>query len=233
MQYKNDFIKLGVEHANELLNDFFSSGKELKLKRREPIIHMDEQLKYVYWIKRGVVNSYSHGDSGNTVSHYYFKHNELFPATALFDKMPKEVGFSAFTDATVMCRKVDDVIQFMHDEPECMYTLLDELTTSTERIATLNTAPAEQRIAKWLATLMNRFGHVEDNHVLLSLGMTIQEFADGIRLSRESAGKILNNFEGEGIIIMGHKRMIIYPEKLNSYMEYSSSSRVTMSPSHS
>jgi CRP-like cAMP-binding protein len=147
----------------------------------------------------------------------------------LFDKMPREVGFNAFTDATVLRKDVDDVIQFILDEPKCMYSLLDELTTSTERIATLNTGPAEQRIVKWLYTLMSRFGHLEDNHVVLSLGMTIQEFADGIRLSRESAGKILNNLENEGVIVMGHRRMIIYPEKLEVYTEHLSSPRSTLS----
>lgn len=212
---------MDLDKAAKILRSFFEEGEELKFAKRTPIIHMNENSDHAYLITRGVVTVFSYDDTGATVIHYLFKENEIFPQYQLFSEAHYEVGFSAFTEVTVMRRRFTELKSFLGDNPLALAEILKQQTTIFDRVVTLNTAPAEKRLAKWLMTLSDRFGDQKDGHVDVGLSTTVQEFADCVRLSRESTGKILKNLECEGAIIMGRQRIIVFPNKLEEFVSAS------------
>jgi CRP-like cAMP-binding protein len=210
---------MGIEGANVLLNSFFDTGKDIHYGRREQIISINEQSKYVYWVKAGLVSAFSQGDQGNTVIYYLYKENEIFPLTQLFGSMLCNVGFAAFRNVTIKRKLSLDFLSFLDGEPRALLAVMTQQNMAYARILAVNNGSAEQRLINLLLILTTRFGIKNDDHIVINLNMTIQEFADNIRLSRESTGKIFKKLENDGAIIMGRQRLLVNREKLMAYLE--------------
>ena len=210
---------MDTSEATAILASFFASGNEFSFKRRSPIIHIHEHSKYVYWIMKGVVRAYSYSPGGDTVVHYLDKKGELFPLNQLFENASLEIGYAAFNDTIVQRKLFSELFTLLRDQPLTLMALLEQEGDVYDRIMTLNTNPAEKRLAKWLLNLCGQFGNAQDERVDIDLAATVQELADCVRLSRESAGKILHDLECDGSVIVGSQHIMIYPQRLRDYIQ--------------
>lgn len=77
----------------------------------------------------------------------------------------------------------------------------------------LDLGSAEQPVAYRLITLGYRFGQldVSGEFYRIRIVITIQELADMIRLSYETTGKVLADFEANGYIAYGRQKVVVYP----------------------
>jgi CRP-like cAMP-binding protein len=210
---------MDIGEANILLDSFFDTGNDVHYAQREQIISINEQSKYVYWIKEGIVSAFAHGDQGNTIVYYLYKENEIFPLTQLFGSMLSNIGFASFRKVTVKRKLVLDFLDLLDSEPHALTAVMTQQNLAYARILALNNGSAEQRLINLLLIMAMRFGVKSKTHFEVNLNMTIQEFADNIRLTRESTGKILKKLEHDGAIIMGRQRMLVDREKLTAYLE--------------
>jgi CRP-like cAMP-binding protein len=202
------------EAGTKLLDEFFASGKKMQFKRRQSVIQISDEPKFIYRIESGVISAFTYGESGNTVIHFLYKPGELFPVSQFYAPEKVVAGYSAFTDVSVYRKNFDEFLKYAKENSDVLWPIVRQQSIIYERIINLNIGPAKLRLVKWLMILCGRFGVNNGGHVDVNLPVTIQELADSIRLSRESTGKMLKELEKDGCVILGRQRLVVYPDKL-------------------
>jgi CRP-like cAMP-binding protein len=210
---------MDVDKAHKQLTSFFATGKELSFERRGTIIGYGESVTHAYLITEGCVKVMSYTASGSERIHYLYGPGELFPVTWLFGPKKFEISFTALSKVTIQQKPIKDVIEYFEKEPYALLAVLDQQSAAYGRIINLNLGTAEQRLAYRLITMASRFGKCEGDHYVVTLPLTMQELADMVRLTRETAGKIIAKFEQKGYVIFGRQQILIYPEELKKLSE--------------
>lgn len=205
---------MDTKKAHQLLESFFATGKEMRFDRRSIIIGHGADPTHAYLITEGCVKVISYTGNGSERIQFLYGVGDLFPATWIFDQWQYDVGFTALTNVTLRQKPLGEVKQFFENEPYALGAMLDQQTAGYGRIINLNLGTAEQRMAYSLMTLAQRFGKREGDRYVVTLPFTVQELADMVRLTRETAGKVIAKFEQEGNVIFGRQQMLIYPDKL-------------------
>jgi CRP-like cAMP-binding protein len=208
-----------IQKAKALLAGFFANGKELRFKAKEPIIHIGELSKNAYRIKSGTVKVVSYTESGSEQILHIYKAGEVFPISAVFNSIYENTGFYAFTDAAVQAKPFNEMLDFLEKEPYSLISIFRQQSFVYGELLNVSIVPAERRVICRLLHFAERFGVENSGHIIIKLPMTIQEFAQTVRLSRETAGKILRGLEDNGAIVMSRQRIIVYEDKLRSLLE--------------
>ena len=210
---------MDLDRSDTLLSNFFKTGKKLNFNKKDTIIKYDDTHSGVYYIESGTVKVVTHTKSGTERIHYIYKENELFPLSYVLGNKDYDITFVAFTD-TVMSRKsIDEFIKFLKDEPYSMYSIIQQQMQVYDRIFNLNLAPSLRRVITHLQSLADRFGVKQGDEIVIELPITIQAFADNIRLSREKTGKILSDLEDEDCIMFNRRKIILYPKNLEIFIK--------------
>lgn len=210
---------MDTKRAHLLLESFFATGKELHIDRRGTIVGHGADATHAFLIEEGCVKVISYTRSGNERIQFLYGPGDLFPASWIFGPRFYELGFTALTKVTLRQKPLAEVRQFFEDQPYALAAILDQQTSGYGRIINLNLGTAEQRMAYSLMTLAQRFGKREGDHFVVTLPFTVQELADMIRLTRETAGKVIAKFEQDGNLIFGRQQILIYPDKLKKLAE--------------
>jgi CRP-like cAMP-binding protein len=208
---------MDVNQAVKLIDDFFATGKELRFNRKEAIIAHDKISENAFWITSGAVKVSTLTDSSKEQVHHIYKDNEMFPISWMLHKNRFGLGFTALTTTTVRVLPAADVLAFFAKNPSALIAVVMEQGIVYEQLIIHNIVSAEARVAASLQSLARRFGTPHEGHIIIHLPMTIQEFAESVRLSRETAGRILKCLEENGAIIMSRQRIVVYPDKLDKF----------------
>lgn len=144
---------------------------------------------------------------------------ELFPLGWLFGRPHQSVSFIAVRNVTLHAKSREDFDVFVAKDPFLLEEVISMQLNMHDRIYNLNLDNTEERVAHCILTLAHRFGVQSGQHVIIEIPLTQQEFADLVRLSRETTGKILNKFESEGYIILGRNRILADVNKLSKILE--------------
>ncbi|MDB5184109.1 MAG: nitric oxide -responding transcriptional regulator NnrR [Candidatus Saccharibacteria bacterium] len=204
--------------------EFLAGGKKAHFVRKETILRTDvSQLIGYYFIKSGFVKVVSYTSSGNERIHYIYGPTDIFPIGWSFTRPYMTVAFVAMSGVSVLKRTMKEYDDFMRSEPFLITGIIPDIINmqlkSNDRIYNLNLDNAEARVAHELLNFAIRFGVQHGEQVTIDFPLTVQELADSVRLSRESTGKILNNLEERGYIILGRRRILVYQDKLSKMLE--------------
>lgn len=213
---------MNIDKAYTLLDTFFATGRELRFKRKEIIVQIGQKPESLYWLKSGTVKAFTYSEAGNEQVHHLFKEQEIFPFSFVINRKSTDVGFAAFTEATVLVKTIDETMEFLEKEPAAMAALLQQQSGIYDRLVNLNIIPSEPRVAQSIKNLADRFGEKEGSHITIRLPLTIQELSQNVRLSRESTGKILKSFEDAGAIVMSRRSLVVFPDKLAPFYQHTS-----------
>ncbi len=211
--------KMGaLQYRNKLIK-FLETGKKLHFRRKETVLQTDpSRIEGYYWITKGYVKVCSYTKSGTERIHYIYGPYDLFPIGWTFNRPHMEVSFVAINDVEVTTKTSDEFNEFIRGEPFIMTEIIHLKLSMHDQIYNLNLDSAEERVAHKILTFAFRFGVQSGDQVTIDLPLTQQEFADSVRLSRETTSKILNDFENNGYIIIGRKKMVVYNEKLSTML---------------
>lgn len=201
---------MDTRKARKLFSEFFKTGKRQVYTRRSTIIPYNYDMTNGYMILEGCVKVVSHTENGSERIHYLYGPGEFFPVTWVLGNVTYDVEFSAFTQVTVMTKSLESIRRFFETNPISLLDLLEQQTAACGRIINLNLGDAEQRVAYRMTTLAQRFGRKVDDHFVIDMNITMQELADMVRLTRETVGKIVADFEKKGYLIMGRNKTVVY-----------------------
>jgi CRP-like cAMP-binding protein len=208
----------GSQYRNKLIT-FLETGKKLHFKRKETVLQTEPSREEgYYWIMSGYVKVCSYTKAGNERIHYIYGPYDLFPIGWTFSRPYMAVSFVAMNDVTLIRKTTDEFNDFIREEPFVMTEIVRMQLNMHDRIYNLNLDNAEERVAHKLLTFAIRFGVRSGEQVVIDIPLTQQELADTVRLSRETIGKILNDLEDKGYIILGRKRILVYNEKLSKML---------------
>jgi CRP-like cAMP-binding protein len=197
-----------------ILEKFFESGRELNFKRRQVITAIDEDPEGAYFISAGHVKAISHSRNGEETILYLYGPGEVFPVTWLFDSPIAAVVFVALDEVKIRLRSKPDFLDFVTTTPGALFPVVCQQLIPLERIYNLMRETAQDKIIHSLMTMTKRFGEPSSNHMMINIHLTQQEVASTVRVSRETAGRVLNDLEKDGVIIQGRRHIRVFPDKL-------------------
>ena len=205
------------DNRQHLIN-FFLSGGERLYKKRRVVINYSDSCNEVYMILKGSVDVVMYSKNGARRNLFIYKEGEFFPIMSVFANKGYNAGlkFIAHTDLVLRVKSIVDVKEFFEKNPNTLFSAVDQLIFIFDRVVNLYLPSAEGRLAHYLQTTAIRFGCKQEEMLVVDMPMTIQEMAENVRLSREVTGRILKKFEEANYIIIGKRRIIIYPEKLQN-----------------
>lgn len=215
-------IKYNMQNltASSNLLKFFNSGKKMTFKRGETILHMDSPpARECYCILNGYVKVVSYNKAGNERIHYIYGLNDLFPIGWLLCHPYKLVLFIAVCDVLLAIKSTAEFNEYVRKEPFSLSEVINMQLNLQDRIYNLNIDDSERRVAHRLLTLGLSYGVKDGPHIVINIPLTQQEFADTVKLSRETTGTVMISLETKGCIIIGRKRILINSEKLVELLE--------------
>ena len=202
----------------ELLENFFAQGEELKFRRRQLVTDTEGKPEGAYLIMSGHLKAVSLARNGEETILYLYGPGEVFPLTWLFDRPIASIRFVAVDDVTLKVRSKQDFLDFVLGSAGALYPVVCQQLIPLERIYNLMRDTAQEKIIYSLNTMSKRFGELSADHTMINVHLTQQELASTVRVSRETAGRVLNELEKDGVIIQGRRHIRVFPDKLTALM---------------
>ena len=167
-----------------------------------------------FWmIERGRVMACRFGRDGELTVYAVLGPGDLFGELAHFGGLPRQVDALADSDATLVHIDAAAADRLIATSPDVarwlLASLAHQLRTALDRIESDRNLSADARIARALADLARIGGAVagEDRGADADreVGVTQQELADLVGVSRVTAGQVLARLEQAGLIRRGYR----------------------------
>lgn len=188
--------------ANKV-NDFFIKYKLQYFKKGHILVQAGKDPDGVYYIVGGQIRQYDIAPSGDEVVVNMFKPPAFMPMSWAINRTSNNYFFEAFTDIVVRKAPADDVVTFLHDNPDVTFDLLSRVYKGLDgllaRLDHLMQNSARARLLLELTINTTRFGKPsEDGSYMLALHET--ELAARAGLTRETINREIKKLKSEGLV---------------------------------
>jgi len=201
------------QHLPPPLRDFFNAGTRLSYNKGQIIIRPEDEPSGVFYIDSGYVKTYSINKYGSENLHLFRKRGELFPLIWVFTKEHREVYYEAVTDAVLHRVARTSFLKFIDDNPVVMRYVLDQAIEMyrihSERLYNLQFQTAQERVVYNLVHLSNRFGSEHNKGIRIDLPIKHSDIAASLKMSRETATRILSKLEKRGYIYYEKPHVVV------------------------
>jgi len=193
------------------LEVFFSQYRLRRYSAGQVLILNGDKSEFIYYILRGKVKQYDVTYRGDEIILHVFQPPAFFPMSQAINKSVNSFIYEAETDIEIRQAPSDDVIQFIHDNPDVMYDLLSRLYKGMDailgRTVQLMSGSAKTRLIYELLEDARRFGKTQKDGTLL-LKINEKELGARAGLSRETVSRELHKIKGENILLQ-NKSIVI------------------------
>lgn len=200
----------------ELLVDFFRTGKHLTYAKNEHLVGPDESPSGVFYIESGMVKSYDITKYGEENLLIIRKSGELIGLTWAITGELKGVMSTALAPTSVWLVSRERLVDFITQYPEVcapiIDTLLDMYRLHGERIMTLEYRTVRERLASFLLTMASRFGTTTELGITISAPLKQQDIASSISAARETTSRTLTLMQQQGLISIEQSTITIRDE---------------------
>lgn len=172
----------------------------------------------------GTVEQYSITAEGNRVTVNLFKPPAFFPMSWAINRTPNEYFFGALTPVKLKRASPEDTVQFLRENPEVAFDLLQRVYRGTDgllkRLVVAASGVAMNRLIFELLIEGYRFGEpVDESHRRITIRQSSLAAQSG--LARETVSRELHKIEEKGLIQRDKHEMIIDTAGLESLLELS------------
>lgn len=209
--------------VGDRLVDLFLRHEKVEFKKGEVIIESSRPVDNVYYIEKGFVKLLVYSKDGGELVINIFKPGSFFPVAWVLGNVPNHCDFVAFTDVVAYKTRGLTITEFIKDNKDEMFLLLERLCRGLVGITTqmeyLLFGSAKNKIVSVILVLAKRFGEeVGYENIHLEIGLTHSDIASMAGLTRETASIELKKLEKDGLIGWEKKRLIIKKmQKLEDY----------------
>lgn len=197
--------------------------KDLEALAREAVVaqYRKNQVLFVegqpshsfYFICRGRVKVYRVSPDGREQILHLLRDGEPIALVPFFDGGPYPANAEVLVDSTIAFMRFEDFRRVCEAHPSILFHTLRavarRLRRAQEEIASLALKDAGQRLAARLLELADRHGQREGDGIAIDLNLSRQELGNMIGVSRETATRLLHQFQREKIIEIDGSRITI------------------------
>ena len=87
----------------------------------------------------------------------------------------------------------------------------ERLRNAYDMLRNISVERVERRIASLLVRFGERVGRREGDNVIMEMGLTMQEIAEMVGTTVETAIRTMNKFKKEGLISYGKGKTVLFP----------------------
>lgn len=193
------------------VKEFFLNYRPRKYTKGQILILSGDQTDYVYYLVSGKVKQYDVTYRGDEIILNVFKPGAFFPMSLAINKTMNPYIYEAETDIEIRQAPADEVVEFLHNNPDVTFDLLSRLYKGIDgllgRMAYLMAGSAKSRVLYELLIEAKRFGQAQDKGFLLNISE--KDLGARAGLSRETISREIHKLKTDNIIITKDNRLFI------------------------
>jgi CRP-like cAMP-binding protein len=199
------------------LKEFFGNYKQISYKKQEMILRAEDTPSGVYFVESGYVREFSISPSGNELTLFLFRPNDVFPIRWAFTSFVNVKYFESFTEAVVWRAPQADFLKYLKEHPDLLFSLTNYILTRLgmlmDKAEQIIYGDAAGKMAYGLVVLTNRFGVEKDGIWTIPLPFTQKDLAALIGSTRETVSVEMQKLVNEGIIT--HEKQMLTIKNLD------------------
>lgn len=195
-----------------------------KYRRGDIVFQKDEPGQSLFIIEGGSVRIYIPGTQGADLTLAVIGPGDFFGDLSLLDDRPRSASAVAATDSVLLSLERSDFSQLLRSRPDAalavLATIARRLRETDQTASDLAFLDVQGRLARRLLDLAETNGTPADGGVLLPAGITQEDLANMIGVTRESVNRNLSVFRRLGLIGREGRRVVIRdPGGLRAYCD--------------
>ncbi len=191
---------------------FFSGYPVRKYKKGEILIFTGDIPSHVFYVLDGSARQYDVSPKGDEVVVNIFKPPAFFPMNYVINRRPNDYIYDAAENITARVAPVDDVLDFIRDNPDVTFDLLARVYNGIDGVLRrqfyLMSSDASDRLAYELTLSCRRIGEKQSNGSYL-IKLSEAELAARVGLSRETVSRRLQDMKKQGLIQIKTNGLVI------------------------
>lgn len=203
--------------AQTAIQKFFSEhGLTKTYSSDNVVIHADQLPDHVSLLVSGLVKAYTYDRTGSKHLHMIFSPGKCFPLFRVLQNQANQVTCVAQNDIVVLQVGRHKFLEELEHNHELTRALLDQSVAQfqafTNRIENLQYSSARERLLFRLLSLASSFGHkVESAAYEIDIGLTHEDLAASIQVSREVVTRQLRTLKAKQVVIYSRKKLALNP----------------------
>lgn len=195
-----------------------------KYGRGDIIFQKDESGQSLFIIESGSVRIYMPGTQGADLTLAVMGPGDFFGDLSLLDDRPRSASAVAGTDAVLLSLERSDFSSLLRARPDAalavLATIARRLRETDQTASDLAFLDVQGRLARKLLDLGEANGAQRDDGIVLPSGLTQEDLANMIGVTRESVNRNLSVFRRLGLIAREGRKIIIRdPAGLRTYCD--------------
>lgn len=183
---------------------FYKQFKIRSYKKGETLIRADDDPQGIFCLTRGYIRQYTISNLGTELTLHILKPTSYFPMVWAINGTPNVYYFEALTPVEVGRAPRDQVVTFIKDKPEVIFSLmsglLEEYAETLKRVEHLVFSDAYRRVISVLIYIAKHFGQKNAHGVIVHHKFTHQDIATLVGVARETASLEIGKLEKKGLI---------------------------------
>lgn len=183
------------------------------LKPGDVLLYQGDIIRSFYAIQSGGVRLVNYAEDGQSVALKMYGPGDIFGLLAVSGSYPHPTQIEAVHESIIIAIDGEDVRSLMMTYPELGLTIVDLLTSHVHeahsRIRAMAINRVDRRLARSLLHLSEKFGHIEDNSIVLDIPLSQRDLAEFTGTTVETVNRTLTLWQKQHMVTCGHKRVVI------------------------
>jgi CRP/FNR family transcriptional regulator/CRP/FNR family cyclic AMP-dependent transcriptional regulator len=187
-------------------------------RKNEVIFHENDPGSVLFVLKSGAVKISVCDRNGKEDILKIIYPGDFFGDMSLLDGKHRSATVSAMERSVSLTVQREHFLSLINKHPNLVMNMLAtmsrRLRKTDEKIASLRFADSYGKVAKVILDLAEEHGTRVDGKVVVDLNLNRQAFADHAGTTRETATRILNEFQKSGCIMINKRKITIMNESV-------------------
>lgn len=200
-------------------------------QRRYPakatIIHLGDQSDTLYYIVNGSVAAVAEDDGGKEITLAHLNAGDFVGEMGLFERECRSACIRTRSDCDMAEIGYSRFLKLSAEHPDLLFAVAQQVTSrlrhTSRKVCDLAFLDVSGRVAHSLLCLCQEPEATRCEEGTL-IRITRQEIARIVGCSREMVGRVLKDFEGNGLISTAGKNIVVFDTSEAGLLPYSTSS---------
>lgn len=200
-------------NTQKRLHTFFSQYKSIQYRKRDLVLHADNDSNYVFLIKNGYLRAYRISEEGEELTLIILEPTEIFPITCGINNTVNTYYLEAITSLDVWQAPKEQFAKFLKENPDIFYELtnniLERFGYLLTRMEYLVVSRAYTKVASTVLMCARRFGIQRGTDIVLKIPFTHKDIATLAGITRETTCLEMKKLEEKGVVGRNGRVLII------------------------
>ncbi len=199
-------------------------ARQCSFRPKEVLVYQGTPIQNFFIVLSGALRLVEYGPTGQTVALKIYGPGDIFGLLAISGDFPHNAQVEAIHETLVASINGSDMRQTILEHPQLALTVIDLLTSHVHhahyRIRDMAAKRVEQRLARALMHLAEKFGQTQGAITSIELPLSQRDLADYVATTVETINRTITTWERQEIVRCGHKHVdILDPQILSAISE--------------